>query len=113
MPSILRIPLRVSISSQKSMSPSYCPLPCPLGFRALHHTDPIHLWQVMADHIEILDPNNAEPLRQMFAQIDTDGSGFISQTQDLRTEHGFSRLHDPPGCRHPPYQGGQGGSCNR
>jgi hypothetical protein len=21
--------------------------------------------------------------------------------QDLRTEHGFSRLHDPPGCRHP------------
>jgi hypothetical protein len=104
MPCILRIPLRVSISSQKSMSPSYCPLPCPLGFRALHHTDPIHLWQMMADHIEILDPSNAEPLRQMFAQIDTDGSGFISLTQDLRTEHGFSRLHDPPGCRHPPYQ---------
>jgi hypothetical protein len=34
----------------------------------------------------------------------------IALGQDLRTEHGFSRLHDPPGCRHPPYQGGQGGS---
>jgi aspartate aminotransferase-like enzyme len=32
------------------------------------------------------------------------------QAQDLRTERGFSRLHDPPGCCHPPYQGGQGGS---
>jgi hypothetical protein len=36
-------------------------------------------------------------------------AGATPTTQDLRTEHGFSRLHDPPGCRHPPYQGGQAG----
>ena len=48
---------------------------------ALHHTDPIHLWQVMAEHTELLDPSDAAPLRQLFAQIDADGSGFISLTE--------------------------------
>jgi hypothetical protein len=36
--------------------------------------------------------------------------GQCNNNQDLRTERGFNRLHDPPGCCHPPYQGGQGGS---
>jgi hypothetical protein len=35
---------------------------------------------------------------------------FCYRHEDLRTGTDFSGLQDPPGCRHPPYQGGQGGS---
>jgi hypothetical protein len=57
----------------------------------------------------------APPPAPLSAVADTEtlaslGGDRLVQAQDLRTEHGFSRLHDPPGCRHPPYQGGQGGS---
>ncbi|NET51402.1 MAG: calcium-binding protein, partial [Merismopedia sp. SIO2A8] len=54
---------------------------------ALRHTEPGELWQAIADHIELrgfFGSGGDDELHQVFQQIDTDGSGYIS-LQELQT----------------------------
>ena len=54
---------------------------------ALRHTAPNELWQAIADHIELgryINAGGDDELWQVFQQIDTDGSGYISM-KELQT----------------------------